>query len=71
MCAQSIAKGGLVHLFGTGHSRMAVEEMFPRYGSFPGFNPIVELSLTNHTGVVGRTASGRRCSLSALRASAR
>ena len=58
MCAQSIAKGGLVHLFGTGHSRMAVEEMFPRYGSFPGFNPIVELSLTNHTGVVG--ANGQR-----------
>lgn len=58
MCAQSIARGGLVHLFGTGHSRMAVEEMFPRYGSFPGFNPIVELSLTNHTGVVG--ANGQR-----------
>lgn len=58
MCAQSISRGGLVHLFGTGHSRMAVEEMFPRYGSFPGFHPIVELSLTNHTGVVG--ANGQR-----------
>jgi uncharacterized phosphosugar-binding protein len=58
LCAQSISRGGLVHLFGTGHSRMAVEEMFPRYGSFPGFHPIVELSLTNHTGVVG--ANGQR-----------
>jgi uncharacterized phosphosugar-binding protein len=58
LCAQSIAQGGLVHLFGTGHSRMAVEEMFPRYGSFPGFHPIVELSLTNHTQVVG--ANGQR-----------
>ena len=38
--------GRLVHVFGTGHSRMAVEEMFPRYGSFPGFHPIVELSMT-------------------------
>ena len=28
---------GLVHLFGTGHSRIPVEEMFPRYGSYPGF----------------------------------
>ncbi len=30
-----------------------VEEMWPRYGSFPGFNPIVELSLTYHNNVVG------------------
>ena len=29
------------------------EEMWPRYGSFPGFNPIVELSLTYHNNVVG------------------
>ena len=39
-CADAIAADGLVHLFGTGHSRMPVEEMFPRYGSYPGFNPI-------------------------------
>ena len=30
---------GLVHLFGTGHSRIPVEEMFPRYGSYPGLPP--------------------------------
>ncbi len=48
----------LVHVFGTGHSRMAVEEMFPRYGSFPGFHPIVELSMTFHNPVVG--ANGQR-----------
>lgn len=57
-CSEAIFKGGLVHLFGSGHSRMAVEEVFPRYGSFPGFHPIVELSLTNHTQVVG--ANGQR-----------
>ena len=51
-------RGGLVHLFGTGHSRIPVEEMFPRYGSYPGFNPIVELSMTFHTQVVG--ANGQR-----------
>lgn len=51
--AEAITAGGMVHLFGTGHSRMAVEEMFPRYGSYPGFNPIVELSMTYHTQVVG------------------
>jgi uncharacterized phosphosugar-binding protein len=56
--ADAIAADGLVHLFGTGHSRIPVEEMFPRYGSFPGFNPIVELSMTFHTQVVG--ANGQR-----------
>ena len=57
-CAEAIANDGLVHLFGTGHSRIPVEEMFPRYGSYPGFNPIVELSMTFHTQVVG--ANGQR-----------
>ena len=58
LCADAIASGGLVHLFGSGHSRIPVEEMFPRYGSYPGFNPIVELSMTFHTQVVG--ANGQR-----------
>lgn len=56
--SQSILAGGMVHLFGSGHSRIMVEEMWPRYGSFPGFNPIVELSLTFHNLVVG--ANGQR-----------
>ena len=48
----------MVHVFGSGHSRIMVEEMWPRYGSFPGFNPIVELSLTFHNPVVG--SNGQR-----------
>lgn len=56
--AKSILEGRMVHLFGSGHSRMLVEEMWPRYGSFPGFNPIVELSLSFHNLVVG--ANGQR-----------
>lgn len=56
--AQSILAGRMVHVFGSGHSRIMVEEMWPRYGSFPGFNPIVELSLTFHNLVVG--ANGQR-----------
>jgi len=56
--ADTIATGRLVPLFGSGHSRIAVEEMWPRYGSFPGFHPIVELSLTFHNQVVG--ANGQR-----------
>ena len=56
--AETILKGRMVHVFGSGHSRIMVEEMWPRYGSFPGFNPIVELSLTFHNLVVG--ANGQR-----------
>jgi uncharacterized phosphosugar-binding protein len=32
--------------------------MFPRYGSYPGFHPLAELSMTFHTQVVG--ANGQR-----------
>ena len=58
MFAETILAGRMVHVFGSGHSRILVEEMWPRYGSFPGFNPIVELSLTFHNLVVG--ANGQR-----------
>jgi len=57
-CADAIGADGMVHLFGSGHSRIPVEEMFPRYASFPGFNPIVELSTTFHTQIVG--SNGQR-----------
>jgi uncharacterized phosphosugar-binding protein len=56
--ANTIIAGRMVHIFGSGHSRIMTEEMWPRYGSFPGFNPIVELSLTFHNLVVG--ANGQR-----------
>lgn len=56
--AKTILAGRMVHVFGSGHSRIMVEEMWPRYGSFPGFNPIVELSLSFHNLVVG--ANGQR-----------
>jgi uncharacterized phosphosugar-binding protein len=56
--AQAIADGHMVHVFGSGHSRIMVEEMWPRYGSFPGYNPMVELSLSFHHPVVG--SNGQR-----------
>jgi uncharacterized phosphosugar-binding protein len=58
LCAETILAGRMVHLFGSGHSRILVEEMWPRYGSFPGFNPIVELSVSFHNLVIG--ANGQR-----------
>lgn len=43
--ADSVAKGGLVHLFGSGHSVLPVLDVFPRYGSFPVFHPLMDARL--------------------------
>jgi uncharacterized phosphosugar-binding protein len=40
--AASIAAGRAVHLFGSGHSVLPVQDMFPRYGSYVGFHPIMD-----------------------------
>jgi uncharacterized phosphosugar-binding protein len=53
LCTNAIAAGGLVHLFGCGHSRMLCEEMTPRQGCFVGWHTIVELALTYHNAIVG------------------
>jgi uncharacterized phosphosugar-binding protein len=53
ICADRIAKGGLVFLFGSGHSRMMSEEMTPRQGCFVGFFALVEHSVSNHAAIVG------------------
>jgi uncharacterized phosphosugar-binding protein len=58
LCASRITAGGLVFLFGNGHSRMMCEEMTPRQGCFPGFVALVELALSNHADIVG--ANGLR-----------
>ena len=61
LCADRIASGGLVFLFGNGHSRMMCEEMTPRQGGFPGFVALVETALSNHAAIIG--ANGLRSSL--------
>lgn len=53
ICARSIGSGGLVFLFGNGHSRMMCEEMTPRQGALVGFLALVELALSNHAAIVG------------------
>ncbi len=40
--AGSIESGRAVHLFGSGHSVIPVLDIFPRYGSFVGFHPIMD-----------------------------
>jgi uncharacterized phosphosugar-binding protein len=61
LCAERITRGGLVFLFGNGHSRMMCEEMTPRQGGFPGFVALVETALSNHAAIIG--ANGLRSSL--------
>src|SRR5213593_956818 len=61
ICASRIARGGLIFLFGAGHSRMMCEEMTPRQGCFPGFVALVEMALSTHFSIVG--ANGLRAPL--------
>jgi uncharacterized phosphosugar-binding protein len=44
--AGSIAKGRAVYYFGSGHSVLPVLDVFPRYGSFVGLQPIHDPRLT-------------------------
>lgn len=53
LCADRIARGGLVFCFGAGHSRMMCEEMTPRQGGFVGFYALVEQAISNHSAIVG------------------
>lgn len=41
-CAASISVGRAAHLFGSGHSVLPVQDMFPRYGGYVGFHPIMD-----------------------------
>ncbi len=45
MMAESVARGGLVHVFGSGHSVLPVQDIFPRYGSYPVFHPLMDARL--------------------------
>jgi uncharacterized phosphosugar-binding protein len=50
--ADSIASGGRVYVFGSGHSAIPVMDIFPRYGSFVGFFPLYDPRLM-WTNVIG------------------
>ena len=42
LMADTIAAGGRVYLFGSGHSVIPVMDVFPRYGSFVGLYPLYD-----------------------------
>lgn len=45
--ARCIGNGGLVHVFGSGHSHMMAEEVFYRAGSLMAFNAMLDINLTS------------------------
>jgi len=42
LCAETIASGKMVHLFGSGHSVLPIQDMFPRYGGVVGWHPLMD-----------------------------
>ena len=42
LCAAAIHSGKLVHLFGSGHSVLPVQDVFPRYGGVVGWHPVMD-----------------------------
>ena len=42
-----IAAGGMVHVFGSGHSHMMAEEVFYRAGGLWAFNAMLDINLTS------------------------
>ena len=49
----SISKEHATFLFGSGHSALPVQEIYPRYGGIVGFIPMIELPLSFFTSIVG------------------
>jgi len=49
---KSIKDGGVLHLFGCGHSHMLMEECFYRAGGIAPVNPIFETSTMLHEGAI-------------------
>jgi len=42
LCAETIHAGKLVHLFGSGHSVLPGQDVFPRYGGVVGWHPLMD-----------------------------
>jgi uncharacterized phosphosugar-binding protein len=64
LMATSIEAGGIVHVFGSGHSHMMAEEVFYRAGGLWAFNAMLDINLTSfgtlRAGMVERTAGYAR-----------
>ncbi|SMB97428.1 Uncharacterized protein, contains SIS (Sugar ISomerase) phosphosugar binding domain [Thermanaeromonas toyohensis ToBE] len=52
MVAECIASGGILHIFGCGHSHILAEEIFYRAGGLACVNPILDSGIMLHEGAV-------------------
>ncbi|MCX6090661.1 MAG: SIS domain-containing protein [Candidatus Atribacteria bacterium] len=52
----AMKEGGLIHIFGTGHSHIFSEEAFYRAGGLACINPVLEPSLMLHAGAMKSSA---------------
>lgn len=59
LVADSLTSGGIIHVFGTGHSHMLAEELFFRAGGFVALNAILDSGLMLHESALGSTALER------------
>ncbi len=55
LVADTVEAGGLVHVFGTGHSHLLAEEIFYRAGGLAQVNPILVDALMLHAGAARST----------------
>ena len=63
MVADSLAAGGIVHVFGTGHSHLVADEAFFRAGGIAAVNPILDERLIFLRGALESTRSERESGL--------
>jgi uncharacterized phosphosugar-binding protein len=60
LCADTIAQGGVIHVFGTGHSAHQAAEMFYRAGGLACVNAILEPLLSVNAGALLSTWTERQ-----------
>lgn len=65
LVARTVAAGGLIHAFGTGHSHLLAEELFYRAGGLAQVNPILVDPLMLHSGAARSTRLERLPGLAA------
>lgn len=65
LMADAIDRGGLVHVFGTGHSHLIAEEAFFRAGGLVAINPILDEDFLFGRGAMRSTRMERRSGLAA------
>ena len=58
LCAETIGSGKLVHMFGSGHSILPVQDVFPRYGGYLCWHPLMDPRLMWHNVIGPNDAPG-------------